>query len=208
MALAPISTPVFVIEDDDAVRDAIVRCLRDNRFQARGFASGEAFLDRLPPDQFACLVVDLNLSGIDGFELLDRLAEITGRTWLVVIITGFGEVRSAVRLMKAGAVDFLEKPLDPEQLLDSVAICANRLADLRRRTLSRDTVERLLARLTASERQVLDGLVEGRTNKEIGIELEISPRTVEIFRGNILQKMQTDRLPVLVRMLLAARQTV
>lgn len=204
----PAWTPVFVIEDDDGVRDAIVGWLRDSGFQSRGFASGEAFLDRLPPDRFACLVVDLNLPGIDGFELLDRLTNLKGRSWLVIIVTGCGEVRSAVRLMKAGAMDFLEKPFEPARLLESVANCVSRLADLRRKGELRDMAEQLLAGLTVREHQVLNGLVDGRTNKEIGVELGISPRTVEIFRGKVMQKMQTDRLPVLVRMLLAAEQSV
>ena len=194
----------FVIEDDFAVRDALVTLLRAEGVPARGFASGTDFFDRMPPDAVACVVTDLRMPGLDGVEVVRRVAEMKGNAWPIIVITGHGDVAAAVELMKSGVVDFIEKPFDPPRLLEAVHGCLVHLMKEGGARQSRLDAAGRIDQLSQRENQVFRALVEGRSNKEIAAELSISPRTVEIFRAKVMIKMQANSLSALVRMGLAS----
>lgn len=195
---------VFVIDDDAAVRDSLLYLLRGEGVRARGFASGADFFANLPEDRSACVVTDMRMPGMDGGEVVRRLGELTDRAWPVIVITGHADVPMAVQLMKAGVIDFIEKPFDPTRMIETVKGALDQLDDLSARQERRLEVDRKLSTLTPRERQVFDALIEGRSNKEIALALSISPRTVEIFRSKVMDKMQADSLSALVRMGLSA----
>lgn len=195
-----ILSSAFVIEDDFAVRDSLVSLLRAEGVAARGFASGTEFFERMPTDAFACVITDLRMPGLDGAEVVRRVAAIKGNAWPVIVITGHGEVFAAVELMKSGVVDFIEKPFDPSRLVETVKGCLRRMTEFGETIERRADIKRRLARLTARERQVFDALAQGSSNKQIATDLEISPRTVEVFRAKVMTKMEADSLSALVRM--------
>lgn len=194
------SHSVFVIDDDEAVRDSLLMMLRGEGITARGFVSGADFFNRLPDAEAACVITDVRMPDIDGVEVVRQLAALKGPAWPVIVITGHAEVPMAVQMMKAGVTDFIEKPFDPARLIEAVRGC---MGLLKGRTSRVEAVRRtcsLLDTLTPRERQVFDALVEGRSNKEIALDLEISPRTVEIFRSKVMAKMHAESLSALVRM--------
>lgn len=191
---------VFIVDDDPAMRDSLVLMLRGAGFRARAFVSADEFLENLPNDKSACVVSDVRMPGVEGPELVRKLKVLRGDTWPVIVITGHADVSLAVQLMKAGVVDFIEKPFDPEQILDCVGRCIASLTSLEADRSARDEARSRLATLTARERQVFDALIDGCSNKEIALRLEISPRTVEIFRAKVMTKMQAPNLSTLVRM--------
>ncbi|WP_295173691.1 response regulator FixJ [uncultured Brevundimonas sp.] len=190
---------VFIIDDDPAMRDALVLMLRGAGYRARSFISADDFLDNLPEDRSACVITDVRMPGLQGSELVGRLKSLRGDTWPVIVITGHGEVTLAVQLMKAGVVDFVEKPFDPQRMLDSVSSCLASLTSLEAERIAREDAKARLDTLTPRERQVFDALIDGCSNKEIAQRLEISPRTVEIFRAKVMTKMQAANLSTLVR---------
>ena len=191
---------VFIVDDDPAMRDSLVLMLRGAGLRARAFASADEFLANLPTDKSACVVSDVRMPGVEGPELVRKLKVLRGDTWPVIVITGHADVSLAVQLMKAGVVDFIEKPFDPEQILDCVGRCIASLTSLEADRTARDETRSHLATLTTRERQVFDALIDGCSNKEIALRLEISPRTVEIFRAKVMTKMQAPNLSTLVRM--------
>lgn len=191
---------VFVIEDDFAVRDSLIHLLRAEGMRARGFANGAEFFANLPTDRVACVVTDLCMPGIDGIEVVNRITDLHGDAWPVVVITGHGNVASAVSLMKAGVTDFIEKPFEPHRLIETLKGCLNRIHQVGERMQTRASIDARLDQLTARERQVFDQLALGHSNKEIAANLEISPRTVEIFRAKVMTKMEAPNLSALVRM--------
>lgn len=191
---------VFIVDDDPAMRDSLVLMLRGAGFRARAFASADDFLENLPTDKSACVVSDVRMPGVEGPELVRRLKTLRGERWPVIVITGHADVPLAVQLMKAGVVDFIEKPFDPEHILDCVGRCIASLTSLEADRTARDEARSRLATLTTRERQVFDALIDGCSNKEIALRLEISPRTVEIFRAKVMTKMQASNLSTLVRM--------
>ena len=190
---------VFIVDDDPAMRDALTLMLRGAGFRARAFASADDFLDDLPTDASACVVTDVRMPGVEGSELVRRLKALRGDSWPVIVITGHADVPLAVQLMKAGVSDFIEKPFDPQQILDSVGHCIASLSGLEAERAAREEARRRLASLTNRERQVFEALIDGCSNKEIALQLEISPRTVEIFRAKVMTKMQAPNLSTLVR---------
>ena len=194
---------VFIIDDDAAVRDSLLMLLRSEGIRARGFSSGVDFFSALPDDPTACVITDMRMPGMDGAEVARRLSELRGAAWPVNVITGHADVPMVVQMMKAGIVDFIEKPFDPPRLLETVRGCLTRLNDLDQTQGARAAVQVRLARLTPRERQVFDALIHGRSNKEIALDLDISPRTVEVFRAKVMAKMEADSLSALVRMGLA-----
>lgn len=194
---------VFIIDDDAAVRDSLVVLLRSEGIRARGFASGTDFFDHLPEDRLACVITDVRMPGMDGSEVVGRLAALHDREWPMIVITGHADVPTAVQMMKSGIVDFIEKPVDPARLVDTVKGVLGGIGRLSLQRQQRlDALGRLQA-LTPRERQVFDALVEGLSNKEIARQLAISPRTVEIFRARVMDKMAAESLSALVRMGLA-----
>ena len=194
---------VHVIDDDEAVRDSVAFLLAAAGIEARTYESAEAFLDVLEAIKSGCVVTDVRMPQMSGLELLQRIRR-THADLPVIVITGHGDVALAVEAMKAGAADFLEKPFDDEALLAAVhaAIRRNGSGDSRDAE-RREFVHRIEA-LSGRERQVLEGLIAGHPNKIIAFDLGISPRTVEIYRANLMTKMQAASLSDLVRMALVA----
>ncbi len=192
---------VHVIDDDDAVRQSLEFLLRTAGVAARTYESAAAFLSALPAIETGCIITDVRMPGISGIELLKRLGEMQVKL-PVIVITGHGDVPLAVEAMKNGAIDFLEKPYDDELLLGSVRSALDRSRQNATRDSQRAEVEARLATLTNREREVLEGLVAGKPNKAIAFDLSISPRTVEIYRANVMTKMAAASLSELVRMAL------
>jgi len=192
---------VHVIDDDDALRESLTFLLRTAKLEVKSFASAKAFLDALPDPSLSCIITDVRMPEMSGIELLRRLKELKMAV-PVIVITGHGDVSLAVEAMKIGAVDFLEKPFDDEVLLASVESALRQRHGEIKREIERTEIEVRLAALSPRERDVLGGLVAGRANKQIAFDLGISPRTVEIYRANLMNKMQAGSLSDLVRMAL------
>jgi len=192
---------VHVIDDDEAVRQSIEFLLRTAGVTARTYDSASTFLNALPTIDPGCIITDVRMPGISGIDLLRRLGEMRIKM-PVIVITGHGDVPLAVEAMKIGAVDFLEKPFEDELLLGSVRSALNRSQENAARDAERAEVEARLSTLTNREREVLEGLVAGKPNKVIAFDLAISPRTVEIYRANVMTKMEAASLSELVRMAL------
>ncbi len=194
---------VHVIDDDDALRESLTFLLRTAQIDVRPYASAQTFLEALPDPSLNCIISDVRMPDMSGIDLLRRLKELR-ITVPVIVITGHGDVALAVEAMKIGAVDFLEKPFDDEVLLASVQSALRRHGSQARRDSERAEIGARLAALSPRERDVLDELVAGRANKQIAFDLGISPRTVEIYRANLMNKMQAGSLSGLVRMALVA----
>jgi two-component system response regulator FixJ len=192
---------VHVIDDDEAVRQSIEFLLKTSGVTARTYDSASAFLNALPTVDSGCIITDVRMPGMSGIDLLRRLGDMRIKL-PVIVITGHGDVPLAVEAMKIGAVDFLEKPFDDELLLGSVRSALNRSQENAKRDNERAETEARLATLTNREREVLEGLVAGKSNKVIAFDLAISPRTVEIYRANVMTKMEAASLSELVRMAL------
>jgi two-component system, LuxR family, response regulator FixJ len=197
------SDVVHVIDDDEAVRQSLKFLLESASIGVETYASATEFLRLLPEMEPACVITDVRMPNISGIDLLRRLGELK-RGIPVIVITGHGDVALAVEAMKIGAADFLEKPFDDEALLASVRSAINSHGREQQRHNERGEVEGRLATLSKRERDVLDGLVAGLANKQIAFELGISPRTIEIYRANLMTKMQAASLSDLVRMALIA----
>jgi two-component system response regulator FixJ len=197
----PGSSVVHVIDDDEALRESLAFLLGTAHLRVRTYESATAFLDALPRAEPGCIITDVRMPGISGVELLRRLKSLEA-AFPVIVITGHGDVPLAVEAMKLGAVDFLEKPFEDDALIAAVQSALGRHQhDARRAAEKAETFERI-ASLSARERQVLDGLVAGNPNKTIAFDLGISPRTVEVYRANVMTKMKATSLSDLVRMAL------
>jgi two-component system, LuxR family, response regulator FixJ len=194
---------VHVIDDDEGLRDSLMFLLRAAAIEAQSHASAVAFLEALPSAHAGCIITDVRMPGLSGIDLLRRLKELKINV-PVIVITGHGDVPLAVEAMKFGAVDFLEKPFDDDVLLASVRSALQQAEGEAKRQSERGEIEGRLAALSKREREVLGGLVTGRANKQIAFDLGISPRTVEIYRANLMDKMQAATLSDLVRMALIA----
>jgi two-component system response regulator FixJ len=194
---------IYVIDDDEAVRQSIEFLLKTAGIAVRGFDSAVAFLDALAEIGPGCVVTDVRMPGMTGIELLQRVREVKADL-PVIVITGHGDVPLAVEAMKLGAADFIEKPFDDDQLIASVRGALNQGADSAKRKAGIADVNAKLAALSNRERQVLEGLVAGKANKVIAFDLGISPRTVEIYRANLMTKMAANSLSDLVRMAMVA----
>jgi two-component system response regulator FixJ len=199
--MPPEARTVHVIDDDDALRESLQFLLRSAGINVKSYASARQFLDSLPDDTLRCVITDVRMPEITGVELLRHLKDKNIEV-PVIVVTGHGDVALAVEAMKLGAADFLEKPFDDELLIGSVEAALARQDGLAKRQSERQEIERHIAALSPRERDVLTGLVAGRANKQIAADLGISPRTVEIYRANLMNKMQADSLSNLVRMAL------
>jgi two-component system response regulator FixJ len=192
---------VHVIDDDTDVRQSLAFLLSTAGLAVRVYESAVAFLKALPGVQDGCVVTDVRMPDMDGLELQRRL-KAANNTMPVIVMTGHGDIALAVEAMKVGAVDFIEKPFDDEVLLAAIkSALACRSADRERGARAHEVRARMAA-LSERERQVLDGLVAGKPNKIIAYDLGISARTVEIYRANVMSKMQADSLSALIRMVL------
>jgi FixJ family two-component response regulator len=192
---------VFIVDDDAGVRDSLAMLLELKGFRTRVFASAEAFLAEHRPESPGCLVLDLRMPGMSGLELQADLAR-RGATLPVIIITAHGDVATTRSALKGGAVDFIEKPIDDEALVAAIAAALDRDARARERAQAAAGAAERLARLTGREREVLALVAEGRHNREIAVALGISPRTVEVYKARMMEKLQVRRVPDLVRLVL------
>ena len=200
------SQVVHVIDDDAAVRQSLAFLLKTAGFAVRVHDSATAFLEVLPAAQAGCIVTDVRMPELDGLELQRRL-QARKVSLPVIVITGHGDIALAVEAMKAGAVDFIEKPFDDEVLLGAIrSALARRARDIGEEARLA-AIRGRLERLSAREREVLDRLVAGKPNKIIAHELGISPRTVEVYRAKVMTKMRADSLSELVRMVLVGDRT-
>jgi two-component system, LuxR family, response regulator FixJ len=194
---------VHVIDDDEALRDSLLFLLKAAKFKVRAYETAEAFLDAMGHAEPGCIITDVRMPGINGLELVRRL-KTKHAAFPVVVISGHADVPLAVEAMKLGAIEFLEKPFEEDALISAVRGALSRHAQDSKRDLERTTIEERVASLSKRQRQVLLGLVAGHPNKTIAFDLGISPRTVEIYRANVMTKMQAKNLSDLVRMALVA----
>jgi two-component system response regulator FixJ len=198
---------VHVIDDDAALRDSLAFLLSAAGFQVRNFESAQAFLQELTGIQSGCILTDVRMPGVDGLELL-RLLQEMGRGLPVIVMTGHGDVPLAVKAMRLGAADFVEKPFEDEVLIDSIRSALTASAPIPTSDSGvPDEISVRLATLSRRERQVLGGLVEGHTNKEIARQFDLSPRTVEVYRAKLMTKMQANNISELVRFAVRAGVT-
>jgi two-component system, LuxR family, response regulator FixJ len=197
------SPVVHVIDDDDAVRDSLSFLLRSAKIEVCTYETASAFLAAINNLSLGCIITDVRMPEMTGIELLRRLRE-SGNNVPVIVITGHGDIPLAVEAMKFGAADFFEKPYDDKSLVAAVRTALNRQEGAALKKAERSELDQRLATLSNRERQVLEGLVAGKPNKIIAFDHDISPRTVEIYRANVMTKMQASSLSALVRMALIA----
>ena len=196
-SVAPVPVVVHVIEDDESSRIASSRLLRNAGYEVRVYSTSDEFLAQ-PPSDAGCLILDLHLPGPSGLDLQERLT--TNENPLpIVFLTGHGDVPKSVRAMKAGAVDFLTKPVDAPVLLEAVARAITQDAENRAVRARRQDARGRYDRLTAREREVFAHLISGQLNKQIGFDLGITERTTKIHRHQVLTKMEADSIAELVR---------
>jgi FixJ family two-component response regulator len=188
---------VFVVDDDSAVRGAIARLLKSVGLKAETFGSAQEFLDKYDSEVGGCLVLDVRMPGMSGLDLQEALAE-KNISLPIVIITGHADVPMAVRALKMGAVNFIEKPFSDQLLLDSIRKAIQQDTDTRQNRARLGEVNERMALLTRRERQVLEMVVAGKTNKRIAIELDLSKKTVEFHRGNVMKKMDVNTVAELI----------
>ncbi len=194
---------VHVIDDDEAMRESLAFLLKSAKMPVVTYESASGFLDRLAEVTSGCVLTDVRMPGMSGIELLKHLRELKN-TIPVIVITGHGDVPLAVEAMKYGASDFLEKPFDDDLLLAAVRLALSDQSAVQEDNAVKVAIAHRLEQLSARERQVLDGLVAGHPNKTMAYDLGISPRTIEIYRANVMTKMEASSLSELVRMALTA----
>jgi len=194
---------VYVIDDDEAMRDSLQFLLDAAGFQVKLFETASSFLETLPKLEFGCVVSDVRMPGIDGIELLKRVKNTNSR-FPILIMTGHGDVPLAVEAMKLGAVDFLEKPFEDERLMAMIEGALRQAEPAARNDAVTQDIAGRVASLSPRERQVMEGLVAGLSNKLIAREYDISPRTIEVYRANVMTKMQANSLSELVRLAMRA----
>ncbi|HPD28924.1 MAG TPA: response regulator transcription factor [Phycisphaerae bacterium] len=201
----PSDSIVFVVDDDAAVLDSLRFLIESVGLRVRTFSSADEFLAAYTPDQPGCLVLDIRMPGMSGLELQEQLAK-RGYTLPVIIITAHGDVPSAVRAMHAGAVDFMSKPFNDQSLLDRVHQALAKDARTRRDEAVRAAIAAKVALLTPREREVMDLVVSGMSNKGIAAQLQLSAKTVETHRARVMEKMEAGSVAELVRMVLTVRE--
>jgi FixJ family two-component response regulator len=194
MPIAPRPSPpatVFIVDDDPSARNGLALLVRSAGWQCEAFASALEFLARPPFSGAGCLVLDVCLPGMTGIELRDLLAG-DNKSLPIVFLTGHGDLPMGVDAMKKGAVDFLQKPVDDEALLEAIRRALERHATTQARQQEAERIQGRLQQLTPREREVLEYVIGGWLNKQIAAELQIAERTVKIFRGNVMQRHAQD----------------
>jgi RNA polymerase sigma factor (sigma-70 family) len=197
-----IKATVFVVDDDQAMRNSLKWLIESVGVNVESFASADEFLAQYQPGRAGCLVLDVRMPGMSGLDLQEYLVEHNVHI-PVVIITGHGDVPMAVRAMKSGAIDFIEKPFNDEALLDAIRRAMALEEQQRSLHLENVQIQERLANLTPREREVMEMVTEGRSNKEIANSLGVSAKTIEAHRARVMEKMQAGSLAELVRMALA-----
>jgi FixJ family two-component response regulator len=192
---------VFIVDDDQAVRDSLALLVQSVGLNAETFASAQDFLDAYQAKRRGCLITDIRMPGMSGLDLQERLS--ADRYHIpVIVLTGYGDVPAAVRALKGGAIDFVEKPFNPQALLDLIQQAIVRDGELREQSAREvDRADRM-ALLTAREQEVLAPVVAGKANNVKAVDLNISERTVELHRGRIMKKMRARSLAELMRIML------
>ncbi len=190
---------VFVVDDDDAMRESLRWLISSVQLKVETYSSASEFLENCHPGMPGCLVLDVRMPGMSGLELQEKLAK-EQITLPVIIITGHGDVPMAVRAMKSGAVDFIQKPFNDQVLLDRIQYALDRDARARNEQAEKSEIASRLALLTPREREVMDMVVEGEPNKVIAVKLGVSAKTVEAHRARVMEKMRAGSLSELVRM--------
>lgn len=194
---------IYIVDDDQVVRSELYSLLSVYRNTVlRSFASGDDFIAELDDLQPAVMLLDMNMPGASGLDVLAAIGD--RRDVLPIVLTGEGDTRLAVQAMKAGATDFLEKPCEPKDLLQTIDLAFETLEQTEQVIARTEQAKDKLARLSARERDVLEGLIEGKSNKIIGFELDISPRTVEVYRGKMMDKLEVQSLPEALRIAFTA----
>lgn len=197
---------IHIVDDDSAVRNALSLLMEAEGLQVRAYASAEEFLEGVTPATKGCLLLDVRMPGLSGLELQQALRK--KRINLpVIIMTGYADVPMAVQAMKAGALEFIEKPFDNERLLQQVHVCLQKCEQLQTEQVQLQAAGEKTARLTRRERQVMDMLVQGCQNRAIAEKLGISPRTVEIHRARVMEKLEAHSLSDVVRIGLMSSET-
>jgi len=192
---------VHIVDDDEAVRDSLSFTLSASDLAVRAYSSALELLARAQVLEPGVIITDVRMPGMTGLELVARLNEM-GASHPIIVLTGHADVGMAVDAMKAGVVDFIEKPFDDAALLNAVETARRRSVDEASRQAERDDIEARVAQLTGREKDVFDAIVAGESNKSTALKLGISPRTVEIYRANVMEKMHARTLSDLVRMAL------
>jgi RNA polymerase sigma factor (sigma-70 family) len=207
MTTATSPRKVFVVDDDEALRNSLRWLIESAGLRVQTFASAQEFLDNAYPGQAGCLLLDVRMPGMSGLELQSQL-ENRSISLPVIIITGHGDISMAVKAMQAGAVDFIEKPFDDEQLLQAIQRALDASEEQReRRTLQLEIAARI-SQLTPREQEVMAMVTAGKSNREIAAELDVSSKTVEAHRARVMEKMQAQSLAELVRMTIVAAGTL
>jgi FixJ family two-component response regulator len=206
MSLIPKKGTVYVVDDDEAVRDSLQWLLEGKDYRVRCFDSAETFLSRYDPREVACLIVDIRMGGMTGLELQDRLVE-RKSPLPIVFITGHGDVPMAVDTMKKGAMDFIQKPFDETALVTLVERMLAQANTAFAESLQAASRDALMAKLTTREAQVLERIVAGRLNKQIADDLGISIKTVEAHRANIMEKLNANTVADLLKTALGQNAT-
>jgi len=194
---------IHIVDDEEAIRRSASFMLKTSGYGVTTYASGQAFLQAAREAQIGCVLLDVRMPGMDGLQVQEAMAE-RGIGMPVVVLTGHGDVSIAVRAMKAGAVDFIEKPFEKAVLLTAIAAAFARLDDVDGRAAQAQTAAMAIAALTGREQEVLRGLARGFPNKTIAFDLGISPRTVEVHRANLMAKLQVKSLSDALRIAFAA----
>ncbi len=194
---------VHIVDDEDSIRRSVSFMLKTSGYQVETWPSGQAFLKEVRHAEHGCILLDIRMPEIDGLEVQSLLSE-RGVTMPIVIMTGHGDISIAIRAMKAGAVDFLEKPFEKAALLSAIAESFERIATASNAEMRAAEAEKVLGALTGRERDVLEGLAKGLPNKTIAYDLEISPRTVEVHRANLMIKLGVRSLSDALRIAFAA----
>ena len=195
---------IFVVDDDEAVRLSTEMLIRSMGLHVESFESAAEFLEDFDPQQPGCVILDIRMPGMSGLELQEHLNEIKAAI-PVVFVTGHGDVPMAVKAMKAGAIDFIQKPFRDQELIDRVHAALDQDSEEREESEVRASTQKQVDLLTTRELEVMGLVVDGRANKEIAFDLGLSPRTVEIHRARVMSKMSAASLPDLVRKVLAWR---
>jgi len=203
----PQGPAAYIVDDDSAIRDSLALWLGMRGVRCLGFESAENFLAAVQPEWRGCVLIDLHLDGIDGLQLQARLTE-RRVTMPVIFVTGHGDVSTARDALKAGAFDFIEKPVDNERLLQVVDSAIGQDAEAAQKQAQSAQLASRLQRLTQRERQVMEQVVAGKHNREIAAELGISPRTVEVYKARLMDKLDVRRVADLVKLALEARGEV
>jgi len=197
--MSPAKPAVYVVDDDPSVRVAMERLLKSVGLTVETFASAWEFLDQVTPEWSGCLIVDLRMPGMGGLDLQDQLSA-SQVSLPVIFLTGYGTVPASVRAMKAGAVDFLEKPVDDQTLLDAVHKALERDREAWRNQAKMQALHQRLAALTPREYEVLTFIISGRLNKQAAAELGTTEKTIKVHRARIMEKLQCASLAELVRL--------